>query len=564
MQQGKYPDGVALPWLTRVDVNGDVVWQKTLPSAKWAELSGVALGPDGSSVWTGWRGQGKDFDTFTVRVDSWGTATCAASGACASIPFGSCKDGGPCATPGCDPKKGCAVIVKEDGSLCDDGKPCSVNDLCFGGACEAGDDGLWDKAYGSAKVDQFSAVAAHPDGTVVAAGRTLDTAAGNPHAWLTAVGLDGKPVWSKVVNATEWSGSASDNVVFYDVAVLPNGGALASGNHIAANPGNAAAALLYRVDAKGDKVKAATFVSPGSNYFSAVAVSDNTVWAAGRLEQNGGDGWVQALSLDTLTTASAKAIVGGSASDWLNGIALVPGGGTIAVGAKSVSGNTVGWAVRVKADGGVLWDKEFALTGVSVFYRAVPVAGGGLLLVGKTEKPGGGAASADLAIVRVNAAGTEVWKSVSGMAGYDAGSAVVPWGEGWLVAGSASPGANGIDGQLTFVNSQGGVVATKLLGGNKGDELHAMAVSGSALVLAGYTASKGAGGDDGWLVRTDPFGNATCAASGNCLADGGKCDDKNPCTADTCSAAGSCSAVKVPDGVACGANQTCKSGVCGP
>ena len=118
---------------------------------------------------------------------------------------------------------------------------------------------------------------------------------------------------------------------------------------------------------------------------------------------------------------------------------------------------------------------------------------------------------------------------------------------------------------LAHLNATGGVVGKVALpAGAKDEFLYATVASGTALVLAGSTASKGAGGDDGWVVRTDAFGNATCAASGACLAKANvDCDDKNPCTADLCGAAG-CTKSNATDGTVCGSGLVCKGGACGP
>jgi hypothetical protein len=57
---------------------------------------------------------------------------------------GQCKDGAPlncnnnnpCVTTSCDPAKGC--IVENNTASCEDGDPCTVNDRCSGGSCQAG------------------------------------------------------------------------------------------------------------------------------------------------------------------------------------------------------------------------------------------------------------------------------------------------------------------------------------------------------------------------------------------------------------------------------------------
>ena len=67
-----------------------------------------------------------------------------------------------------------------------------------------------------------------------------------------------------------------------------------------------------------------------------------------------------------------------------------------------------------------------------------------------------------------------------------------------------------------------------------------------------------------WLVRTDSFGNETCAKSGACITKkAADCDDGNPCTVDLCTAAKGCTHDKAADGTVCAAGKTCTGGVCG-
>jgi len=71
----------------------------------------------------------------------------------------------------------------------------------------------------------------------------------------------------------------------------------------------------------------------------------------------------------------------------------------------------------------------------------------------------------------------------------------------------------------------------------------------------------------GLLVRTDPWGNATCKDSGTCATAKPSCDDSEPCTTDACSATGGCThqaaSGTCDDGSACTLDEKCTVGKCG-
>ncbi len=102
------------------------------------------------------------------RLDGWGRASCAASGACATLATKACDDGEDCTADGCSPAKGCgSVAVSQLRCRAKDG--CSSIGLCQNGACPQTDDGrLW-----AAKLQSDAtvyAVSALPDGRSLWAG----------------------------------------------------------------------------------------------------------------------------------------------------------------------------------------------------------------------------------------------------------------------------------------------------------------------------------------------------------------------------------------------------------
>ena len=143
----------------------------------------------------------------------------------------------------------------------------------------------------------------------------------------------------------------------------------------------------------------------------------------------------------------------------------------------------------------------------------------------------------------------------------DGGLAVAGFANGSLVGGKMASGNAYLDRRDAFGN-----VLWAQTFAMAGSASALIALEDQSFVLAGTTLPNGTAGTDAFLLRTDPWGRATCASAGVCgVAPPATCDDGNACTADVCDpAAGACLALPLADGATCGANgQTCSQGVCG-
>jgi len=119
-------DGIG--WVIRVDKNGNTVTEWKLDKAGvWDSIIGVQPFADGSLLVTGERGSGTNFNALTARLDPWGKASCAQSGACAALAAGSCTDSDPCTADACDAKGLCIHPKLPDGAACGAGKKCGAN-----------------------------------------------------------------------------------------------------------------------------------------------------------------------------------------------------------------------------------------------------------------------------------------------------------------------------------------------------------------------------------------------------------------------------------------------------
>jgi hypothetical protein len=146
---------------------------------------------------------------------------------------------------------------------------------------------------------------------------------------------------------------------------------------------------------------------------------------------------------------------------------------------------------------------------------------GGYAAVGVTKSSGAG--GEDVLLVRTDAAGEVLWSTTYGGAADDMGWYVLEAAEGFVLAGSsASSGAGGFDFYLVKTDARGKELWSRTFGGAKDDRCWALApTADGGFVLVGETASTGAGERDGYLVRTDAEGEELWARTF-----GGEKDDR--------------------------------------
>ena len=156
------------------------------------------------------------------------------------------------------------------------------------------------------------------------------------------------------------------------------------------------------------------------------------------------------------------------------------------------------------------WDKIFGGSREDVCHSIIQISDGSYALAGYTMSKGGG--DTDFWLVKTNASGTKIWDKTFGGGGRDKCYSVIQTSDGgYALAGyTASKGSGNYDFWLVKTDVSGNKTWDKTFGGSAMEIFESVIqTNDGGYVLAGGTHSKGAGSEDFWLVKTDASGNKT-------------------------------------------------------
>ncbi len=301
---------------------------------------------------------------------------------------------------------------------------------------------LWEKTFGGPQFDVAASAVALRDGGLVIAGRTTSQGAGNWDGWLLHLDSDGEVVWDRTY------GNLHDNL-FSDVAKLSDGGFVIVGTTVDRDTLQVKGWIL-RTDPIGD-----------------------VIW-----EKKVGDGFAM-----------------------LNGIAVFPDGGMVAVGSKLIGNlKSDAWVLRMSSDGKVLWhetlgmisDDEAADAVAIVNNSQIVIAVNSLTYEGETESR----------IYRLHPTGTLKWdhrfvgdnelRQISALTGLQ---------DHTIAAGLGLTDKNDAEARVTRIDGEGGIRWRQVYGSREQVSAISSVQGGRGFFVVGTKAP------DPWLARLDAAGD---------------------------------------------------------
>lgn len=362
-------------------------------------------------------------------------------------------------------------------------------------------DTLWTKTFGGTNIDVGYSVQQTSDGGYIIAGdtRSYGTISGH-NIWLVKTDLLGNQEWNNTF------GGNSDEEA-YSVMQTSDGGYILCGysksfgagvNDVILIKTNSAGTLEWQkfFGGSSDEEGYSVIQTPDKGYIIGCAT---TSFGAGSR-----DGWL--IKTDSLGNDQWKKTYGGMSSDGIRCVRRTLDGGYILTGwTFSTGASSVGslWLLKVNSQGIEEWNKMFTGSNADRGYYVQQTTDSGYIVTGYTSSYGAGLD--DMLLIKTDPLGNAEWKKYFGGTGRDYGNEVqITSDGGFIVAGyTLSSGAGGDDIWLVKTDGAGILQWSKTYGGTASEKGYSVKqTSDGGYVITGHTLSYGAGVHDVWLIKT--------------------------------------------------------------
>ncbi len=360
------------------------------------------------------------------------------------------------------------------------------------------------KTYGGAYYDGAYSVQQTSDGGYIVAGYTLSFGAGSADLFLIKTDANGNVIWAKT-----YGGTSDDRA--YSVQQTSDGGYIVAGYTLSFGAGGYDI-FLIKTDANGNVQWAKTY--GGTDWDGAYSVqqtSDRGYIVAGFTHSFGAGGSdIFLIKTDASGNVIWAKTYGGTNYDWAYSVQQTSDGGYIVAGYTYSfgAGSADLFLIKTDANGNVIWAKTYGGTNYDWAYSVQQTSDGGYIVAGGTDSFIAG--DDDIFLIKTDANGNIIWSKTYGGASNDSASSVQQTSDGgYIVVGYTNSFGVGLDDIfLIKTDANGNIQWTKTYGGTNYDWAYSVQqTSDGGYIVAGGTASFGAGGADLFLIKTEANGD---------------------------------------------------------
>ena len=356
----------------------------------------------------------------------------------------------------------------------------------------------WQKIYGGSGIEYANSIQQTVDGGYIVAGNNS-----NSDIYVLKLDANGNVIWQKAYGEKDYEYAKS-------IQQTKDGGYIIAGGIYSLSVGNYQVYLL-KLDAGGNATWTKTY--GGRSYDHAYSIqqtNDGGYITTGYTGSFGAGGYdVYVLKLNEGGELEWQKTYGGSGEDYSNFIQQTTDGGYIVAGwTYSSDTNNDAYILKLDSNGNVIWQNTYGGNGDDKAYSIQQVVDGGYIVAGTTSSSGAG--GYDIYVLKLDENGNTLWTKTFGGKNDDYAYSIQQTNDGgYIVAGyTSSFGAGDKDVYVLKLDKNGDEIWTKTFGGKREDNANSIQqTNDGGYIVAGYTASFGAGGWDVYVIKMDANGN---------------------------------------------------------